>query len=445
MLLLVNVLQANGLPTTGSDGTVDTYCEVSLGSIVKTTSTKLDDADPVFNEYFLLYVALAWPHTAWGGSRSADEQHLRAPNCAVARVHTSPPIRSRRVCVYIFSLYLPPCPLRSPIPEADADDEERMKLKVTMMDKDMDGGEDVLLGYIDIGFPPEPVINAPWEHEFTLTHEHIAVKRNKKEDGAYIVKVKKGVDAPAHTPDTKFPLGTLTLAITWLSVNELQSQAEEEAALRAQLGALSKELAGLESNATEAAAASSSATVATATVSSVTQRLAQAKALSTAQHRASLSANVADLTARAASLEAAAEEKDRALAGLAELQAQAQDEERTSGDAAREAHQALLASMRAEHEAALAPAIAEAAQIAAQGAEASSAEVLQELEVVARKLHRMQQRLAHNRRCMPRSPMRGKLSLATQRRMVAKGQGMQLLTHVACSAAAAPPAVPRLT
>jgi hypothetical protein len=427
MLLLVHVQRASGLPTTGSDGTVDTFCEVSLGSIVEKTSTKIDDADPVFNEYFLLYVVQR------AALRSAPSR-ARAP-----RRRSSAAV----VCARICSPRLPPRPPRSPIPEADADDEERMKLKVTMMDKDMDGGEDVLLGYIDIGFPPEPVVNAPWEHEFTLTHEHITVKRNKKEDGAYIVKVKKGVDAPAHTPDTKFPLGTLTLAITWLSVNELQSKAEEEAALRAQLGALGKELAGLERNAAAAAAASSSA--ATATVSSVTQRLSQAEALSTAQHRASLSSSVMELTARAASLEAAAEEKDRALAGLAELQAQALDEERTSGDAAAEAHEALLASMRAEHEAALAPAIAEATQSAVEDAEASSAEVLQELEVVTRKLHRMQQRLAHNRRCMPRSPMRGKLSLATQRRMVAKGQGTLLLTHVACSAAAAPPAVPRLT
>ena len=320
-----------------------------------------------------------------------------------------------------------------------------------MMDKDMDGGDDVLLGYIDIGFPPHPVINSPWEHDFTLTHEHIAVKRDKKRPGEYVVKVKKGLsegDTPAHTPDSKFPLGTLTLAITWISVNELQSQAEEESELRRQLAILAKELSAVERKVTTAASSVSTApkTASTATpTSSVTARLAQAKALSTAQHRASLSSSVSDLTARVAELEAGVAEKDRALAGLAELQTQELDSSRASGVAAQEEHEALLASMRAEQEDSLREVLAAASAIARTEAQAGSEETLNQLEVSERKLKRLQQRLAHNRRCMPSSPMRGKLSRATQRRMVAKGQGQLLLAHVACSAAVAPPPVPRLT
>ena len=55
-MLLVNVIRADGLPSTGADGTVDTYCELSLGSVVKTSSMKPDDRNPAFDEYFLLYV-----------------------------------------------------------------------------------------------------------------------------------------------------------------------------------------------------------------------------------------------------------------------------------------------------------------------------------------------------------------------------------------------------
>ena len=165
-VLLVRVDAAEGLPTLGDDGTVDAYCSLELpGQPAQTTQCLPDEANPVFEEHF------------------------------------------------IFAI---------PSDGGEEDAEDGLKLSVKVLDRDADGGDDVLVGYVDIGFPAQPAINTPWENNFTLLHDHIVVRRNKKKPGEYIARQKRGTPGEvAHTPNTKFPLGRLNLTITWLSVEEL--------------------------------------------------------------------------------------------------------------------------------------------------------------------------------------------------------------------------------
>jgi hypothetical protein len=169
-ILLVRVDAAEGLPTLGDDGTVDAYCSLELpGQPAQGTKVIVDDANPVFEEHFIF-----------------------------------------------------------PIPSDGGEDvEDGLKLSVKVLDRDADGGDDVLVGYVDIGFPAQPAINTPWENNFTLMHDHIVVRRNKKKPGEYIARQKRGTPGEvAHTPDTKFPLGRLNLTLTWLSVEELSFAAD---------------------------------------------------------------------------------------------------------------------------------------------------------------------------------------------------------------------------
>ena len=175
-LLLVQVDRAEGLPSLGSDGSVDAYCSLELpGSAAQQSATLENTAAPQWNEHFIF-------------------------------------------------------PIPTDVPE--------LELSVRVMDRDMDGGDDVLVGFVNVGFPPQPAINSPWTCEFSLQHEKIIVRRSRKNPGSYIARQKKGTEAEgevAFTKDTKYPLGKLSLTITWLSVQELRDAGEGVIAAQAEI------------------------------------------------------------------------------------------------------------------------------------------------------------------------------------------------------------------